>query len=157
MKSTEGMRGVVPGASRIMSARIRLGSKRNPTGNVPTPPAGKGIWSVPKTFTSVANQITHFMKENFLKDEAASQTPAIQKRTIESDLCCLNDDMISRIVAQVSLFHTFSGPTDDQLINTLVGGLGAPTCSCYANATTWAQFTRFRMAHATTLLRRTST
>ena len=90
------------------SLNLLLGAKKPPTEKGPRPPSGKDERCfVPKTFTSVANQITNFMKENFLKDEAASQTPSIQNRKIQSDLCCLNHEMIAVIIDQVSVSSTY--------------------------------------------------
>ena len=91
------------GASMSMS----LGAKKNAE-KASSPLSAKYMkdkMSVPKKFTMVANQITNFMKENFLKDETTTQTPSIQKRTMQADTCCLNNYMISAIIDQVSPFY----------------------------------------------------
>ena len=92
------------GASMSMSLASALGNKKNAekTSRPRAAKYAKDVVSVPKSFATVANQITNFMKENFLKDETTTQTPSIQKRTIKSDTCCLNAYMISAIIDQVS-------------------------------------------------------
>ena len=95
------------GASMSMSLGHALGAKKNAekTSSSRSAKYIKNVMSVPKNFTTVANQITNFMKENFLKDETTTQTPSIQKRTMQADTCCLNDYMIAAIIDQVSPFY----------------------------------------------------